>query len=102
MLKVHLSAHPEVYGRASAELTGDKVNKNLLLDSRGQHLYITREKRVSLRRLRRVLSIRAQTKADQSAFITPSEPRSKQIKAISSLLYSAQIKADQGSFITPS
>lgn len=48
VLKVHLSAHPEVYGRASAEVTGDKVNKNLLFDSSLQHLYITREKRVRL------------------------------------------------------
>lgn len=49
---MHLSAHPEVYGRASAELTGDRVNKNLLLDSSGQHLYITREKRVRLTHVR--------------------------------------------------
>ncbi|TWW64893.1 Plexin-B2 Precursor [Takifugu flavidus] len=47
VLKVHLSAHPEVYGRASAEVTGDKVNKNLLFDSSLQHLYITREKRIT-------------------------------------------------------
>ncbi|KAG7214972.1 hypothetical protein INR49_018491, partial [Caranx melampygus] len=33
VLKVHLSAHPEVYGRAPADVTGDKVNKNLLFDS---------------------------------------------------------------------
>lgn len=48
VLKVHLSARPEVYGRASAELTRDKVNKNLLLDPSGRHLYITRERRVRL------------------------------------------------------
>lgn len=48
MLKVHLSAHPEVYGRASGEVTGDKVNKNLLFDSSLQHLYITTEKKVKL------------------------------------------------------
>lgn len=48
MLKVHLSAHPEVYGRVSAEVNGDKVNKNLLFDSSRKHLYITREKRVRL------------------------------------------------------
>lgn len=48
VLKVHLSAHPEVYGRAPGEVTGDKVNKNLLFDSRLQHLYITTEKKVKL------------------------------------------------------
>ncbi|XP_008303974.1 plexin-B2-like, partial [Stegastes partitus] len=47
VLKVHLSAHPEVYGRAPGEVTGDKVNKNLLFDSDRQHLYITTEKKVS-------------------------------------------------------
>uniref|UniRef100_H3CIC5 Plexin b2a, tandem duplicate 1 n=1 Tax=Tetraodon nigroviridis TaxID=99883 RepID=H3CIC5_TETNG len=47
VLKVHLSARPEVYGRASAELTRDKVNKNLLLDPSGRHLYITRERRIT-------------------------------------------------------
>ncbi|KAM7378479.1 hypothetical protein PAMA_013403 [Pampus argenteus] len=45
--KVHLSTHPEVYGRASAEVTGDKVNKNLLFDSSFQHLYITTEKKIT-------------------------------------------------------
>uniref|UniRef100_UPI0037E9BEC6 plexin-B2-like n=1 Tax=Semicossyphus pulcher TaxID=241346 RepID=UPI0037E9BEC6 len=44
VLKLHLSAHPEVYGR---EVTGDKVNKNLLFDSRLQHLYITTEKKIT-------------------------------------------------------
>ncbi|KAI3366565.1 hypothetical protein L3Q82_000488 [Scortum barcoo] len=47
VLKVHLSAHPEVYGRAPAEVTGDKVNKNLLFDSSLQHLYITTEKKIT-------------------------------------------------------
>lgn len=47
VLKVHLSAHPEVYGRAPGEVTGDKVNKNLLFDSRLQHLYITTEKKIT-------------------------------------------------------
>lgn len=46
MLKVHLSAHPEVYSRVV--ITGDKVNKNLLFDSSLQHLYITTEKKVKL------------------------------------------------------
>ncbi|KAG7214970.1 hypothetical protein INR49_022922, partial [Caranx melampygus] len=46
VLKVHLSAHPEVYGRAPADVTGDKVNKNLLFDSALGHLYITTEKKV--------------------------------------------------------
>lgn len=45
VLKVHLSAQPEVYGQASG-VTGDKVNKNLLLDAGLQHLYITAEKKV--------------------------------------------------------
>uniref|UniRef100_A0A7N5ZQW7 Sema domain-containing protein n=1 Tax=Anabas testudineus TaxID=64144 RepID=A0A7N5ZQW7_ANATE len=45
VLKVHLSAHPEMYGRASSE--GDKVNKNLLFDSSLQHLYITTEKKIT-------------------------------------------------------
>lgn len=48
VLKVHLSAHPEVYDWALSEVTGDKINKNLLFDSGLQHLYITREKRVRL------------------------------------------------------
>lgn len=47
VLKVHLSAHPEVYGRALAEVTGDKVNKDLLFDSSLQHLYITTEKKIT-------------------------------------------------------
>ncbi|XP_078138128.1 plexin-B2-like isoform X2 [Centroberyx gerrardi] len=47
VLKVHLSAHPEVYGRASGDATGDKVNKNLLFDSSLQHLYITTEKKIT-------------------------------------------------------
>ncbi|MEQ2164005.1 hypothetical protein GOODEAATRI_002084 [Goodea atripinnis] len=46
VLKVHLSAHPEVYGQALSEVTGDKVNKNLLFDSSFQHLYITTNKKV--------------------------------------------------------
>ncbi|CAK6970697.1 plexin-B2a, partial [Scomber scombrus] len=45
--KVHLSANPEFYGRATAEVTGDKVNKNLLFDSSLQHLYITTEKKIT-------------------------------------------------------
>ncbi|KAM6962226.1 plexin-B2a [Tautogolabrus adspersus] len=47
VLKVHLSANPEVYGRVSGEVNGDKVNKNLLFDSSQQHLYITREKKIT-------------------------------------------------------
>ncbi|XP_040885699.1 plexin-B2a [Toxotes jaculatrix] len=47
VLKVHLSAHPEVYGRVPGEVTGDKVNKNLLFDSSHQHLYITTEKKIT-------------------------------------------------------
>lgn len=47
VLKVHLSAHPEVYGRALAEVTGDSVNKALLFDSSLQHLYITTEKKIT-------------------------------------------------------
>uniref|UniRef100_A0A8C9Y898 Plexin b2a, tandem duplicate 1 n=1 Tax=Sander lucioperca TaxID=283035 RepID=A0A8C9Y898_SANLU len=46
VLKVHLSAHPDVYGREPAEVTGDKVNKNLLFDPKLEHLYITTEKKV--------------------------------------------------------
>ncbi|XP_036977054.1 plexin-B2a [Acanthopagrus latus] len=46
VLKVHLSAHPEVYGRAPGDVTGDKVNKNLLFDTSLQHLYITTEKKI--------------------------------------------------------
>ncbi|XP_045927672.1 plexin-B2a [Micropterus dolomieu] len=46
MLKVHLSAHPEVYSRVV--ITGDKVNKNLLFDSSLQHLYITTEKKITM------------------------------------------------------
>uniref|UniRef100_A0A671Y299 Plexin b2a, tandem duplicate 1 n=1 Tax=Sparus aurata TaxID=8175 RepID=A0A671Y299_SPAAU len=46
VLKVHLSAQPEVYGRAPGDVTGDKVNKNLLFDTSLQHLYITTEKKV--------------------------------------------------------
>lgn len=48
VLKVHLSAHPEVYGRAAGKVSGDKVNKNLLFDSSLEHLYITTEKKVRL------------------------------------------------------
>ncbi|KAK5849386.1 hypothetical protein PBY51_009032 [Eleginops maclovinus] len=47
VLKVHLSAHPEVYGRAPGDVTGDKVNKNLLFDTGLQHLYITTEKKIT-------------------------------------------------------
>ncbi|TDG96509.1 hypothetical protein EPR50_G00229430 [Perca flavescens] len=47
VLKVHLSAHPDVYGREPAEVTGDKVNKNLLFDPRLQHLYITTETKIT-------------------------------------------------------
>ncbi|XP_054655754.1 plexin-B2-like isoform X2 [Dunckerocampus dactyliophorus] len=47
VLKLHLSAHPEVYGRSSGEMTSDKVNKDLLLDSQLQHLYITTEKKIT-------------------------------------------------------
>lgn len=46
VLKVHLSAHPEAYGRVSGEVSGDKVNKNLLFDQSLQHLYISTEKKV--------------------------------------------------------
>lgn len=46
VLKVHLSDHPEFYGRAPVDVTGDKVNKNLLLDTSLQHLYITTDKKV--------------------------------------------------------
>lgn len=45
VLKVHLGAQPEVYGQAS-DVTGGKVNKNLLLDASLQHLYITTESKV--------------------------------------------------------
>ncbi|XP_034055795.1 plexin-B2-like, partial [Gymnodraco acuticeps] len=47
VLKVHLSAHPEVYGRAPGDVTGEKVNKNLLFDTDLQHVYITTEKKIS-------------------------------------------------------
>ncbi|XP_068442414.1 plexin-B2a [Clinocottus analis] len=47
VLKVHLSAHPEVYGRAQGDVSGDKVNKNLLFDSELQHLFITTETKIS-------------------------------------------------------
>ncbi|XP_061663981.1 plexin-B2-like [Syngnathoides biaculeatus] len=47
VLKLHLSAHPEVYGWASGDVTGDKVNKDLLLDAQQQHLYITSEKKIT-------------------------------------------------------
>uniref|UniRef100_A0A665UTN9 Plexin-B2-like n=1 Tax=Echeneis naucrates TaxID=173247 RepID=A0A665UTN9_ECHNA len=49
VLKVHLSANPEVYGRAPGDVTGDKVNKNLLFDAGLRHLYVTTEKKVRLR-----------------------------------------------------
>ncbi|KAA8580096.1 hypothetical protein FQN60_005939, partial [Etheostoma spectabile] len=47
VLKVHLAAVPDVYGREPAEITGDKVNKNLLFDPQLQHLYITTEKKIT-------------------------------------------------------
>uniref|UniRef100_A0A8C5BVZ8 Plexin b2a, tandem duplicate 1 n=1 Tax=Gadus morhua TaxID=8049 RepID=A0A8C5BVZ8_GADMO len=48
VLKVHLSAQtPEVYGRTAGEVTGDKVNKNLLFDRHLQHLYITTETKIT-------------------------------------------------------
>ncbi|KAM9704713.1 plexin-B2-like isoform 1-T3 [Menidia menidia] len=47
LLKVHLSAKPEVYSRVPGEGPGDKVNKNLLLDSSLQHLYVTTEKKIT-------------------------------------------------------
>lgn len=47
VLKVHMSAQPETYGRASSDVTGDPVNKNLLFDSSRQHLYIATEKKVT-------------------------------------------------------
>uniref|UniRef100_A0AAQ4QV68 Sema domain-containing protein n=1 Tax=Gasterosteus aculeatus aculeatus TaxID=481459 RepID=A0AAQ4QV68_GASAC len=48
VLKVHLSGHAEVYGQAQGDVTGEKVNKNLLFDPRLQHLYVTTEKKVRL------------------------------------------------------
>lgn len=62
VLKVHLSAQPEVYGRAPGDVTGDKVNKNLLFDTSLQHLYITTEKKVRL----------TQTRANWLSFFTKS------------------------------
>uniref|UniRef100_A0A3Q3Q2T7 Sema domain-containing protein n=1 Tax=Monopterus albus TaxID=43700 RepID=A0A3Q3Q2T7_MONAL len=47
VLKVHLSDHPEVYGRVPGDVTGGKVNKNLLFDSSFQNLYITTEKMIT-------------------------------------------------------
>uniref|UniRef100_A0A4W5KZN2 Sema domain-containing protein n=1 Tax=Hucho hucho TaxID=62062 RepID=A0A4W5KZN2_9TELE len=47
VLKLHLSAIPEVYGRAPGENTGDKVNKNLLFDTSLTYLYITTEKKIT-------------------------------------------------------
>ncbi|KAM8884047.1 plexin-B2a isoform 1-T5 [Synchiropus picturatus] len=47
VLKVHLSAHPEVYGRVSGDVLVEKVNKNLLFDSKLQHLYVTTEKKIT-------------------------------------------------------
>uniref|UniRef100_A0A665URW1 Plexin-B2-like n=1 Tax=Echeneis naucrates TaxID=173247 RepID=A0A665URW1_ECHNA len=47
VLKVHLSANPEVYGRAPGDVTGDKVNKNLLFDAGLRHLYVTTEKKIT-------------------------------------------------------
>uniref|UniRef100_A0AAQ4RKQ6 Sema domain-containing protein n=1 Tax=Gasterosteus aculeatus aculeatus TaxID=481459 RepID=A0AAQ4RKQ6_GASAC len=41
-VEVHLSGHAEVYGQAQGDVTGEKVNKNLLFDPRLQHLYITK------------------------------------------------------------
>ncbi|KAG7275310.1 hypothetical protein CRUP_015248, partial [Coryphaenoides rupestris] len=45
VLKVHLSAHPEVYGRTV--VTGNKVNKDLLFDHSLEHLYITTEHKIT-------------------------------------------------------
>lgn len=45
---MHLSGHAEVYGQAQGDVTGEKVNKNLLFDPRLQHLYVTTEKKVRL------------------------------------------------------
>ncbi|XP_037837256.1 plexin-B2 [Kryptolebias marmoratus] len=47
VLKVHLSARAEEFGRAPADVTGDKVNKNLLFDSSLQHLYITSGRKIT-------------------------------------------------------
>nr|XP_040028481.1 plexin-B2a isoform X2 [Gasterosteus aculeatus aculeatus] len=47
VLKVHLSGHAEVYGQAQGDVTGEKVNKNLLFDPRLQHLYVTTEKKIT-------------------------------------------------------
>uniref|UniRef100_A0A672I5P3 Plexin b2a n=1 Tax=Salarias fasciatus TaxID=181472 RepID=A0A672I5P3_SALFA len=47
VLKAHLSAHPEVFGRTPGDVSGDKVNKNLLLDASRQHLYVTTRKKVT-------------------------------------------------------
>ncbi|XP_029017170.1 plexin-B2a [Betta splendens] len=47
VLRVHLAAHPEMYGRALIDSTGDRVNKNLLFDSSLQHLYITTENKIT-------------------------------------------------------
>ncbi|XP_028304931.1 plexin-B2a isoform X2 [Gouania willdenowi] len=47
VLKVHLASQSEVYGRTLGEVSASKVNKNLLLDSSLQHLYITTEKKIT-------------------------------------------------------
>ncbi|XP_075900009.1 plexin-B2-like [Nelusetta ayraudi] len=47
VLKVHLWNNTEVFGRAPLEVSGDRVNKNLLLDSSLQYLYVTTEKKVT-------------------------------------------------------
>lgn len=48
VLKVHLWDNTEVFGRAPLELSGDRVNKDLLLDSSLQYLYVTTEKKVTI------------------------------------------------------
>ncbi|XP_043964125.1 plexin-B2-like isoform X2 [Gambusia affinis] len=47
VLKLHLSARPEVYGQPLSSASGHKVNKNLLFDSSQQHLYITTETKIT-------------------------------------------------------
>lgn len=48
VLKVHLWNNTEVFGRAPLEVSGDRVNKDLLLDSKLQYLYVTTEKKVTI------------------------------------------------------
>uniref|UniRef100_A0A3P9QF96 Plexin b2a, tandem duplicate 1 n=1 Tax=Poecilia reticulata TaxID=8081 RepID=A0A3P9QF96_POERE len=47
VLKLHLSAQPEVYGQPLSGASRYKVNKNLLFDSSLQHLYITTDKKIT-------------------------------------------------------